>query len=376
MSVRVRVGRSSSYSRGRRECTRSHPSSWSIVTRGAAVDKASSSSSSSGDGGEAESGAVLRGGVSIRRRPPGGNAAREWSFGLGFTTEVGDESEPRNILEEIVWYKDGEVTKMKAKQPLMRLMQVLPAAPPVRNFLQALRDKVDESGRVPALIAEAKKASPSKGLIQPDFDPAAIAAAYEAGGAACVSVLTDSKYFMGSFENLKLIRDAGVNCPLLCKEFIIEGWQVFKARSMGADAFLLIAAVLPNEDLQYFINLGKKVGMTALVEVHTAEEMERVLDGVEGLELVGINNRDLETFEVDLYNTQRILSTPSISAKIKEKDILVVGESGIFTKEDVEVMWESGCRAVLIGESLVRAEGGGKGGGIEEGTRALLSREK
>ena len=139
-----------------------------------------------------------------------------------------------------------------------------------------------------------------------------------------------------------------------------EGWQVFKARSMGADAFLLIAAVLSNEDLQYFINLGKKVGMTALVEVHTAEEMERVLDGVEGLELVGINNRDLETFEVDLYNTQRILSTPSISAKIKERDILVVGESGIFTKEDVDVMWESGCRAVLIGESLVRGLNGGR----------------
>lgn len=271
-----------------------------------------------------------------------------------------------------MWYKDGEVGKMKEREPLARLIKALPSAPPVRDFAAALRAKVDEGRGTPALIAEAKKASPSKGLIQPNFDPAAIAMAYEAGGAACISVLTDSKYFMGGFENLKLIRDAGVACPLLCKEFIIEGWQVFKARTMGADGFLLIAAVLPNEDLQYFINLGKKVGMTALVEVHTAEEMERVLDGVEGLELVGINNRDLETFEVDLYNTKRILSKPSIAAKIKERDVMVVGESGIFSKEDVDVMWDSGCRAVLIGESLVKAENGAAGGGIEEGTKAIL----
>ena len=290
-----------------------------------------------------------------------------------FTTDNGEENTPRNILEEIVWYKDGEVQKMKEREPLARLIQALPRAPPVRDFAAALRARVDEGGRVPALIAEAKKASPSKGLIQPDFDPAAIAAAYEAGGAACVSVLTDSKYFMGGFENLKLIRDAGVGCPLLCKEFIIEGWQVFKARAMGADGFLLIAAVLPNEDLNYFISLGKKVGMTALVEVHTAEEMERVLDGVEGLQLVGINNRDLETFEVDLYNTQRILSRPSIAAKIKERDIMVVGESGIFSREDVGVMWDSGCRAVLVGESLVKAEKGAASGGIEEGTRSILA---
>ena len=113
--------------------------------------------------------------------------------------------------------------------------------------------------------------------------------------------------------------------------------------------------------------------MTALVEVHTAEEMERVLDGVEGLQLVGINNRDLETFEVDLYDTQRILSRPSIAAKIKERDIMVVGESGIFSREDVGVMWDSGCRAVLVGESLVKAEKGAASGGIEEGTRSILA---
>lgn len=162
----------------------------------------------------------------------------------------------------------------------------------------------------PGLIAEVKKASPSKGVIQPDFDPVRIAKAYEAGGAACLSVLTDEKFFQGSFANLTLIRDAGVACPLLCKEFIVEAYQVYKARASGADAILLIAAVLPNRDLAYFLKVAGGLGMQCLIEVHTERELARVLElpGVEG-HLLGINNRDLGTFKVDLGLTATLMGS-------------------------------------------------------------------
>eukprot|EP00803_Ostreobium_quekettii_P004651 evm.model.scf_1683EXC.1 EVM.evm.TU.scf_1683EXC.1 scf_1683EXC:147-1616(-) len=162
----------------------------------------------------------------------------------------------------------------------------------------------------PALIAEVKKASPSKGVIQPDFDPVRIAKGYEGGGATCLSVLTDSKYFQGSFENLQSIRRAGVACPLLCKEFIVEAYQLFKARVSGADAVLLIAAVLPNKDLTYLMKSANALGLQCLVEVHNAAELSRVLrvDGIDK-QIIGINNRDLTTFKVDLDNTRQILES-------------------------------------------------------------------
>ena len=208
---------------------------------------------------------------------------KEWTYGIGFTTDNGSENLPRNILEEIVWHKDKEIQKMKEKVPLAKLMQMVlvnnhNAGPPVRDFVAAIRNKqrylklqnstADGAPPPPkdvALIAECKKASPSKGLLQPSFDADLIniASGYQNGGASALSVLTDSKYFMGSYENIRSIRTAQIGAsendndngggtidiPILAKEFIIEGYQIFKARSVGADAFLLIAAVLSNEDL-------------------------------------------------------------------------------------------------------------------------------
>ena len=153
-------------------------------------------------------------------------------------------NKPVNILEEIVWYKDVELQQRKEKFPLELVRTALQNAPPARDFVGAIRSQLAETGQ-PALIAEVKKASPSKGVIQPNFDPVKIAQAYEAGGAACLSVLTDEKYFQGGFENLELIRSAGVTCPLLCKEFIVDAYQIYLARKYGADAILLIAAVPP-----------------------------------------------------------------------------------------------------------------------------------
>eukprot|EP00271_Cylindrocystis_brebissonii_P014815 TRINITY_DN36389_c0_g1_i1.p1 TRINITY_DN36389_c0_g1~~TRINITY_DN36389_c0_g1_i1.p1 ORF type:complete len:487 (+),score=92.26 TRINITY_DN36389_c0_g1_i1:133-1593(+) len=289
------------------------------------------------------------GGVTIRRRPPHGPPTHHvgpFEFLLESETNV-----PQNILEEIVWHKDGEVGALKEKMPLGAVMKAMQGVAPARDFVGALRKRREETG-VPALIAEVKKASPSRGVIQPDFDPVRIGRAYETGGAACLSVLTDTKYFQGSFENLKLIREAGVQCPLLCKEFIVDAWQLYYARLHGADAVLLISAVLRDEDLSYMMRILKKLGMAALIEVHTKEEMDRVL-GLEGVELIGINNRDLGTFKVDIDNTRRLLEGER-GAAIRERGIIVVGESGLFTPADVAVVETAGCGAVLVGESLVK----------------------
>ena len=232
-------------------------------------------------------------------------------------------NKPVNILEEIVWYKDVELQQRKEKFPLELVRTALQNAPPARDFVGAIRSQLAETGQ-PALIAEVKKASPSKGVIQPNFDPVKIAQAYEAGGAACLSVLTDEKYFQGGFENLELIRSAGVTCPLLCKEFIVDAYQIYLARKYGADAILLIAAVLPNQDLKYFTKIAKSLGMAALIEVHTYEEMERVLQ-LEDLELLGINNRDLGTFEVSLDVTTGLLNGP-LGEVVRERGITMVGE--------------------------------------------------
>jgi len=250
-----------------------------------------------------------------------------------------------------VWYKNVELDRRKELLPLNMVMTMVKNAPPPRSFIGALKEACERTGK-PGLIAEVKKASPSKGIIQPNFDPVRIATEYEKGGAACLSVLTDEKFFQGSYDNLQAIRKAGVRCPLLCKEFVIEPYQIFLGRAKGADAVLLIAAVLPNQDLKYLMKIAKSVGMTVLLEVHTAEEMERVLE-LEDLELLGINNRNLETFEVTLDCTKELMAGP-LGDKVRERSIMVVGESGIFTFDDVKVVQDAGCSAILVGESLVR----------------------
>ena len=257
-------------------------------------------------------------------------------------------TEPNNILEEIIWYKEVEVEGMRDRLPLLQLReQVQDVAPPL-DFLAALRDAKTN----PALIAEVKKASPSKGVIKADFNPVAIAKAYADGGASCLSVLTDSKFFQGSFDNLSLIK-AEVDLPLLCKEFIIYPYQIYYARAKGADAVLLIAAVLENKDLNYFIKITKALGMTPLIEVHTLEELDRVLE-IPGVELIGINNRNLEDFSVNLQTTTDILAARK--EMLEQRDILIVSESGLHTATDLNTVKQAGAKAVLIGESLVKQD--------------------
>ncbi|GAB4814155.1 hypothetical protein N2152v2_001201 [Parachlorella kessleri] len=265
-------------------------------------------------------------------------------------------------------YKAVEVDEFRRRLPLGQLVPMAKAAPPPRDFIGALRAAAERTGR-PGLIAEVKKASPSKGVIQPDFDPVRIAQAYEAGGAACLSVLTDKKFFQGSFENLRLIRQAGVACPLLCKEFIVEAYQLFKARAFGADCVLLIAAVLPNSDLRYLIRSARQLGLQCLIEVHTEGELERVLSlGSSDLEgcMLGINNRDLQTFKVDLAHTKDIMESAA-GRQVVEQGLLMAGESGIFTPDDVAFVQAAGCGAILVGESLV------KQGDPTAGVKQLLS---
>ncbi|PAX52313.1 indole-3-glycerol phosphate synthase TrpC [Brunnivagina elsteri] len=255
-------------------------------------------------------------------------------------------SEPNSILEEIVWHKEVEVEQMRQKQPLSELQKQAIALPPTRDFITALRNGKTN----PALIAEVKKASPSKGVIRADFEPVEIAQAYERAGASCLSVLTDQKFFQGSFDNLAKIRNA-VDLPLLCKEFIIYPYQMYLARVQGADAVLLIAAILSDQDLQYFIKIANSLKMAALIEVHSLDELDRVL-GLNGVSLVGINNRNLEDFSVDLQTTCGLLSQRG--NQLRERNILVVSESGLHTAEDLSTVTKSGASAVLIGESIVK----------------------
>jgi indole-3-glycerol phosphate synthase len=252
----------------------------------------------------------------------------------------------RHILEEIFWHKLEEVKLLNDKLPLDKLKERVKAAPAPKNFLAALR----QSSHKPALIAEVKKASPSKGIIRADFDPVQIAQAYERGGANCLSVLTDERFFQGGFENLRKVRKS-VNLPLLCKEFVIDPYQIYLARFNGADAVLLIAAILSDRALAEFIELARYLGMNALVEVHSQEELERVL-GLPNVQLVGINNRNLKDFSVDLGTTERLLT--EYQDAIAAQGITMVSESGLYTPDDLVTVAKAGANAVLIGESLVK----------------------
>jgi indole-3-glycerol phosphate synthase len=280
--------------------------------------------------------------MQIRRRPPNPAIAVEY---LRYQVPMADAA-PRNILEEIVWHKEEEVDRLRERQSLLDLRKMLDSAPPVRDFVGALRQGKTQ----PALIAEVKKASPSKGVIREDFDPVAIAQAYEAGGASCCSVLTDERFFQGHIDSLQQIRQA-TELPLLCKDFIIYPYQLYRARVNGADAVLLIAAILSDKDLQYFLKITHALGMGALVEVHTAEEMERVM-ALQDIALVGINNRNLEDFSVDLATTETLLA--QWNPILAERNMLVVSESGLHASADLQRVQTAGATAVLIGESLMR----------------------
>lgn len=247
------------------------------------------------------------------------------------------------ILDEIVARKREEVAAAKVRLPLVELEERVAALEDrPRGFAKALR-KMAEAGRT-ALIAEVKKGSPSKGIIRADFDPVAIARVYQAGGASCLSVLTDERFFFGRLDDLRLIRGE-VGLPLLRKDFVCDPYQILEAREAGADAVLLIAAMLEAARLQEFAATARELGLDVLLEVHDEEELGRALET--DCELIGINNRDLRTFATDLAVTERL------APRVPE-DRLVVAESGIHARRDVERLRAAGAGAFLVGESLMR----------------------
>jgi indole-3-glycerol phosphate synthase len=251
-----------------------------------------------------------------------------------------------NFLEEIFSYKQEEVLELQRHYDLKALQNLVEKASPCHNFQQALQ----HSDRHPSLIAEVKKASPSRGIIRADFEPVAIAQAYQRAGATCLSVLTDTRFFQGSFENLQRIRLA-VDLPLLCKEFIIDPIQIYLARLAGADAVLLIASMLSVEKLGELLCLIQELRMEALVEVHNLAELDRMLS-LPSLRLVGINNRNLATFTVDLTTTQTLLAD-RIDV-LKNRGITAISESGLHDRAQLDRVVSWGVDAVLVGEALMK----------------------
>ena len=248
------------------------------------------------------------------------------------------------ILDEIVAYKKGELVGFKAAKPLAEVEKEAAAAPPARDFAAAIRRAENQPVR---LIAEVKKASPSKGLLCPDFDPHLLAATYAANGAAAISVLTDEKFFQGHLDYLAaLALDPAVGVPLLRKDFIFDPYQLYAARAARADAALLIVAMLDDATLTAYIALAHKIGLTPLVEVHDEEETKRALAA--GGTVIGINNRDLHTFKVDLGTTYRL-------RPLLPKGTVVIAESGIHSAADVTALAAHAVDAVLVGEGIVTA---------------------
>ncbi|UCC50972.1 MAG: indole-3-glycerol phosphate synthase TrpC [Anaerolineaceae bacterium] len=254
------------------------------------------------------------------------------------------------ILDEIMAYKRQELPKRKRETPLANLRAFASVAPAPLDFFTALK-KPGVS-----LIAECKKASPSKGLLVPDYDAVALANNYARAGASAISVLTDSRFFQGSLADLRRVKEATAGfqptgssykgVPVLRKDFIFDSYQVYEARAAGADALLLIAAVLADSELRDLLALTWQLEMHALVEVHTEQELARVLPL--GARIIGVNNRNLQTFEVDFGNTARL-------RRLIPDDLVTVAESGLKSTTDVARMRELGVDAILVGETLVKS---------------------
>jgi indole-3-glycerol phosphate synthase len=254
------------------------------------------------------------------------------------------------VLDQIVQHKRQEVAERKQRVPLEQLKEAIAPLGRPRNFFGA----VTSPGRFRVnLIAEVKKASPSAGVIRADFDPVKISETYEAAGASALSVLTDEKFFQGKLEYIQAIRER-VKLPVLRKDFIIDAYQVYEARAAGADAILLIAECLETSEMIDLQILATEMNLTVLIEVHDLDNLMRVRDRVIGFphrsySLLGINNRDLKTMKVDLGTTLRM-------AELVEDRNVLVSESGIHTRQDLNKLADAGIRAVLVGESLMRSE--------------------
>lgn len=249
-----------------------------------------------------------------------------------------------DILKTIVKTKQQELKQRQAHTSINTLAEQLTTASPVRPFMAALQDNITQ--QKPAVIAEIKKASPSKGVIREDFDPAAIARSYEQYGACCLSVLTDKDYFQGSEAYLQAAR-AACDLPVLRKDFTIDPYQVYEARSIGADCILLIVAILSDSQLSELLSLSTELGMSTLIEVHDEAELDRAL--ALDIGMIGINNRNLRTFDTSLDTTLTLMhKVPA--------DRFIVTESGIHTPEHVTLMREHNIHAFLVGEAFMRAE--------------------
>ncbi len=256
----------------------------------------------------------------------------------------GDAATPA-ILREILEHKRGEIEERRRRHSVDELKAWAGEQDAPRGFAHSLKDRVRQ--QKPAVIAEIKRASPSKGVLREDFDPLALAAAYTTAGAACLSVLTDHKYFMGSGVVLDLIRK---HCPLpvLRKDFIIDEYQVYESRAFGADCLLLIVAALEAQHLADLFHLARDSGMDVLVEVHDEDELERALALGDAAELIGVNNRDLHTFEVSLDTSLRL-------ADAIPDGRIVISESGIHRRDDVRRLRDAAVYAYLVGEALMVA---------------------
>ncbi|TAE61441.1 MAG: indole-3-glycerol-phosphate synthase [Nostocales cyanobacterium] len=257
-------------------------------------------------------------------------------------------SSSQSILKEIVWQKKIEVAQIQQEMSIASLQRQLTAAPTVRDFFTAIQ----QSFYKPGVIAEVKKViSPHDGVIlNYDFDPLAIAKSYQLGGATCISVVTDQKFFQGGFDHLRIIRHR-ISVPLLCKDFIIDPCQVYLARSAGADAVLLIAAILTDAEISNLLKVIHYLGMNAVIEVHNLSELDRVLK-LEDVRIISINNHSLVDFTVNLSTTQQLIAARRL--QLQNLGILVISESGIETPADISRMDEAGVAAVLMSEVLLQ----------------------